>query len=1068
MNYFADLHIHSYYSRATSGQLNLEHLSKWGQIKGLKVIATGDITHPTWLQEMRQKLVESEQGLYKLKDEYIRMQQSNVPRSCTSDVNFILSGEISTIYKKYGRVRKVHSVVFMPSLDAVEKFQTRLDRIGNIHSDGRPILGLDTRDLLEITLDIDAKAHFIPAHIWTPWFSLFGSKSGFDSLAECFVDLMPFIFALETGLSSDPPMNWRLSSLDPYSLVSNSDAHSPAKLAREANLFQTDLSYDAMFRALKNKQSDEFWGTIEFFPEEGKYHLDGHRKCNACTKPSETIANNGLCPVCGKPAVLGVSYRVAQLADRPEDYCAPDAKQFKSLIPLAEVLGEVLGVGSGAKRVEQLYFSLLNHLGSELDILLNISIADIRSVAGDVVAEAIKRMRDGKIYTIPGYDGQYGIIRVFDEGERDQLLQQEFLFQLPDVKPKSDQPADVPHMTKSAVAEKIHEQEVEYGLNENQRRAVEHRGTPLIIQAGPGTGKTRTLTQRIASLCQTGDAKPQEVLAITFTNKAAAEMRARLIQLVGQEQAHEMTIQTFHAFGADFLREREYFFGRNWDFRIISAIDDVAFRERLNQACEQKISNTMLQRISLLKAQGYTPDAVPKEIRETLPASLIPVFQNYENLLIRQNGVDFDDLITLPARLLSQNPELRRAYVFRFPVIAVDEFQDINRTQYELFRLLAMSARDVCVIGDPEQAIYGFRGADADSFKRCKENFPAALSIVLQRNYRSAQNILSASRQMLGRGGVPDDQLWSHITSDIKVHIKSAPTERAEAEFVVHRIEQHLGGTTFFSLDSGRVDQQGLPQDFTFADFAVLLRSRRLLPPLIEAFTRSGLPFHTLDDTSLSEHAVVFLLTALLHADRPGENEAVLNAAKAYFAESDFDVFRNELNTLPDADLKTIIDWLGQFAAVKQDEETQRLLVKIANLSSRYSEDKEKLHDFIMLQKHIDTFDERVDRIHLLTLHAAKGLEFPVVFIVGCEEGVLPHFVPGRKIDVDEERRLLYVGMTRAQRYLYLTHAKQRVLFGQKHTQEPSRFLNSISKSLLTQEQQKYKAKIKNNQLSLF
>ncbi|MBN1480348.1 UvrD-helicase domain-containing protein [candidate division KSB1 bacterium] len=1068
MKYCADLHIHSYYSRATSKQLNLEHLNKWGQIKGLKVIATGDITHPRWLQEMREKLVESEQGLFKLKDEYIRQQQGDVPKSCTSDIFFILAGEVSTIYKKNSRVRKVHSVVFMPSLDAVEKFQTKLDRIGNIHSDGRPILGLDTRDLFEITLGIDACSHFIPAHIWTPWFSVFGSKSGFDSLEECFEDLTPHIFALETGLSSDPPMNWRLSMLDRYTLVSNSDAHSPAKLAREANVFDTDLNYDAMFRALKNKKTDEFWGTIEFFPEEGKYHLDGHRKCSSCTKPSETIANNGLCPVCGKPAVLGVSYRIEELADRPEGYRAPDAKQFKSLVPLAEVSGEVLGVSSTSKRANQLYFSLLNQLGSELYILMNASLGDIRSAGGDLLAEAIKRMRDGKIHTVPGYDGQYGLIRVFEEGERAKLLQQESLFPVPDPKRQTATAAAAPEIRKKFVTQTVHEKKSEYGLNDNQQRAVEHRGTPLIIQAGPGTGKTRTLTHRIASLCHTNGAKPREVLAITFTNKAAAEMRERLTRLVGAEQANEMTIQTFHAFGAEFLREREYFFGRNWDFRIISPVDESIFREQLNKMCGEKVSNSMLGRLSSLKTQGYTPDSVPREILETSPASLVSIFQNYEYLLIQQNGVDFDDLINLPVRLLRQSPELRREYVSRFPVIAVDEFQDINKSQYELFRILALAARDVCVIGDPDQAIYGFRGANAAYFKRFKEHFPSATTILLQRNYRSAQNILSASLQMLGRASVPEDQLWSNITSDVKVHIKAAATDRAEAEFVVHRIEQHVGGTTFFSLDSGRVDNHGLPQDFTFADFAVLLRSRRLAPPLFEAFTRSGLPFHTVDDSTLTSHNFVHLLAVLLQSEVPGKSDAIKSTATLYFSESDVPLFMHELQALPDKNPGTIIEWLEKFNTVADDEETRHLLKTLKILSGQFGEKKDKFLDFLMLQKHIDNFDERTDRIHLMTLHAAKGLEFPVVFIVGCEEGVLPHYAPGQKIDVDEERRLLYVGMTRAQDHLYLTHSKQRVLYGRKQIQEPSRFLDSISQSLLTQEQQKYKAKKKDNQLSLF
>src|SRR3990172_1515475 len=367
MHYIADGHVHSYYSRATSRNLNLEHLNKWAQIKGLKVIATGDISHPKWLGEMRQKLAPSVEGFFKLRQEFAKTTQKEVPGSCSNEGHFILSGEIRNIYKKNGGVRKIDNVVFFPSFEALEKFQKTLDRIGNIHSDGRPILGLDSRDLLEIVLDTDPQGHLIPAHIWTPWFSLLGSKSGFDSVEECFDDLTPHIFAVETGLSSDPPMNWRLSMLDSLTLVSNSDAHSPDKLAREANIFDSELSYESLFAALKNKAGDQFLGTIEFFPEEGKYHLDGHRKCNKRMHPQETIANNGLCPVCGLPAVLGVSYRVEALADRPEGTPSPGAKDFKSLIPLTEVLGEVMEVGAKSKKVMSSYFAMLRDLGPELD-----------------------------------------------------------------------------------------------------------------------------------------------------------------------------------------------------------------------------------------------------------------------------------------------------------------------------------------------------------------------------------------------------------------------------------------------------------------------------------------------------------------------------------------------------------------------------------------------------------------------------------------------------------------------------------------------------------------------------
>ncbi len=371
MKIVADLHIHSHYSRATSKNLTFEHLARWAQLKGVQVVGTGDIGHPGWLQEMRDKLVPAEPGLYRLKDEYAHEVQRTVPPACQGIVRFLLGGEISNIYKKAGadgqpRTRKVHNVVFAPDLDAVAALQARLEKIGNIRSDGRPILGLDSRDLLETLLEVDPACHLIPAHIWTPWFSLLGSKSGFDRVDECFGDLTSHIFAVETGLSSDPPMNWRVSQLDRYTLVSNSDAHSPEKLAREATLFDTELSYPAIFGALQTGDPGTYRGTVEFFPEEGKYHLDGHRACGIVWEPATTREHGGACPVCGKEVTIGVMHRVEELADRPAGRAPLRTYPFNSLIPLAEVLGEVLGVGAGSGRVEQEMQKLLARLGPEL------------------------------------------------------------------------------------------------------------------------------------------------------------------------------------------------------------------------------------------------------------------------------------------------------------------------------------------------------------------------------------------------------------------------------------------------------------------------------------------------------------------------------------------------------------------------------------------------------------------------------------------------------------------------------------------------------------------------------
>lgn len=330
----------------------------------------------------------------------------------------MLSAEISTIYKKAGRTRKVHSVILSPDFISAGKLNAALQERGNIKSDGRPILGMDCKFLLQLALDASPENTLIPAHIWTPHFSVLGAASGFDAVEECFEDLTPQIFALETGLSSDPAMNWRVSRLDPFVLVSNSDAHSAEKLGREANIFDSELSYFAMRDALKTRDQKRFLGTIEFFPEEGKYHYDGHRACSRCMSPEETKSHNGLCPACGRKVPVGVMHRVTQLADREAGAKPLQAFPFRSLIPLIEVLGEVYGVGAASQKVSRHYRKLLETFGNEFFILQDCSPALLKEQGYSLLAEALKRIRAGKVHISPGYDGVYGVIKVFEPWEK--------------------------------------------------------------------------------------------------------------------------------------------------------------------------------------------------------------------------------------------------------------------------------------------------------------------------------------------------------------------------------------------------------------------------------------------------------------------------------------------------------------------------------------------------------------------------------------------------------------------------------------------------------------------------
>jgi uncharacterized protein (TIGR00375 family) len=402
MKFIADFHIHSKYSRATSRDMDLENLDKWAKIKGIDVLGTGDFTHPEWIKNLKEKLEDAEQGLFKLKNS-------------KSGVKFILTSEISCIYSKNNLVRKIHIVLFAPSFEAVEKINSQLEKIGNLRADGRPILGLDVKELAKIALDASENCFVVPAHIWTPWFAVFGSKSGFNSLEECFEDYSKYIYAVETGLSSDPAMNWRLSQLDKVTLISNSDAHSPKKIGREANVFDTEISYNAIIGAIKKRNPKEFLYTIEFFPQEGKYHFDGHRSCGISLSPKESKKYNNLCPVCGRPLVIGVLNRVEELSDREENFIPANAIAYKSLIPLEEIIADAFGVSTGTKRTTQEYENLIKKYGNEFKILLDVPAQELEKIAFPEIAKGIIKVREGNVSIIPGYDGVYGKISVFSE-----------------------------------------------------------------------------------------------------------------------------------------------------------------------------------------------------------------------------------------------------------------------------------------------------------------------------------------------------------------------------------------------------------------------------------------------------------------------------------------------------------------------------------------------------------------------------------------------------------------------------------------------------------------------------
>jgi len=401
MEFIADFHIHSKYSRATSKDMDVKHLAEWAKLKGITLMGTGDFTHHLWLEELKYNLEDLGNGLFKYQDVY-----------------FILTSEISSIYSKNGRTYRIHNMVISPSFKTTDKINEKLSRVGNLASDGRPILGLDAAELARIVFDIDENCMIVPGHIWTPWFSVFGSMSGFDKIEDCFEEHTEKIFALETGLSSDPAMNWRLSALDRFTLISNSDSHSPQKIGREANVFNCELDYKTIREVLKTKDKKRFLYTIEFFPEEGKYHFDGHRLCDIRLSPKETKSNKGICPKCGKPVTVGVMNRVAQLADREEGFVPANAIPFKNLIPLEEIIAEARGVGKGSVAVERDYRGAISKFGTEFEILLRATKDELMKGLPPRIAEGVIRVREGKVNIKAGFDGEYGIISIFGEDDK--------------------------------------------------------------------------------------------------------------------------------------------------------------------------------------------------------------------------------------------------------------------------------------------------------------------------------------------------------------------------------------------------------------------------------------------------------------------------------------------------------------------------------------------------------------------------------------------------------------------------------------------------------------------------
>ncbi|MDR2797954.1 MAG: UvrD-helicase domain-containing protein, partial [Treponema sp.] len=1046
-----------------------------------------------WLKTLREHLDDAEAGFYTLKAGIRRDFErgpaliEGLPEPPGAEVpRFVLTGEISTIYKKEGKTRKVHHLVILSNFTAAAAFQTALERIGNIRSDGRPILGMDSRDLLALLLEVDPQALLIPAHIWTPWFSALGAQSGFDSIAACYEDLTPYIPAIETGLSSNPPMNWALKSLDPFSIISNSDAHAPEKLGREGTVFAMDMGLPSLTAALRRDSGEMgVLETIEFFPQEGKYHYDGHRKCAVYLSPEEAAGASGICPVCHKPLTRGVMGRVLELADFPvdewaacpADYTRTNRRPYRSLIPLKELLGELLEVGSASKKVETAYRSLIEQGGSELSLLMDMpqeALEDLAApgLSGERLALGIHRMRRGAVSIHPGYDGEYGIIRAFPPGEVSTSHELPGIAEIrgtSPAKPNRGRTGPLPQTrNQQALPSPIEDKPLSpqgFIPQPEQEQVIGYEGKYALIIAGPGSGKTATLAARIARLVQQGT-PPETILAVTFTVKAAWELRERIMRTIGNGDAG-ITASTFHGLCASILREQRESRGMA-SFSILTEAERDALLQELGAEQPGPIRPQSLgkyietrKRFLLLPGEER-PNRAWAELfpddQEAVPfpqvqAELEYRYHRYQQRLRAAAALDFEDLLIETVGLLVKDPAQASPYQGRFRHIFVDEYQDINFAQYVLIRLLAAEGRGpaaaLWVIGDPNQAIYRFRGSDTRFIDRFGYDYPQAARFQLTRSFRCAKPISNAAGKLM---------CTSLIGTTGEAHLFRAayPTEKSEAEGIARRIGRLIGGTTFFALDSAVAGEGGEPELRSLGDCAILLRTLTLAAPITKALGDHGIPFIRNGEKPWWEQEPISSLLGILRnswgiaEESPSPAEAVKRAWKGF----------------------------PQKRKTKQAAAHQELVDRLISIAEWYATLPEFLDTLAVSDASSggDTNGMEPGRegVQIMSIHASKGLEFDHVFVPALEDGLLPFTLyegneeKARWIEkIEEEKRLLYVAMTRARVGLYLSSARKRTFQGRKLENPSSPFLD-VLESLIPLYEEQPSRRLVDIQLRLF
>ncbi|MFT4300795.1 MAG: UvrD-helicase domain-containing protein [Desulfovibrio sp.] len=1124
MNFIADLHIHSRFSRATSKALNARHLAAWARCKGISVLGTGDFTHPQWRAELGEQLeLDEASGLYRLKGEPEQldvMAGEKMQHENGQGPLFMLQAEISSIYKRHGKVRKVHNLIYVRTLEDAAKLSQRLEQIGNLHSDGRPILGLDSRDLLEIMLECSEDAVMIPAHVWTPWFALFGSKSGFDRLTDCYADLSGHIFALETGLSSDPAMNRLVSQLDGYALISNSDAHSGANLGREANLFTGSPSYAGMFAALRaaaRRQPQDsldcrFLGTMEFYPDEGKYHLDGHRACNVVLEPRESRELGNICPVCGKPLTVGVLHRVWELADREEPADLPFEPEARPLIPLAEVVGEIVGAGVASRKVQDRYGKLLRELGPELDILCRMPEAEVRA-HWEPLGEAVARMRRGQVFRQGGYDGEYGVVKVFAPEELADIrgAGRGSLPGLKPGRPRKAAPAgsgtavkvrrqnassvnmldlmkERPSLVQPVAKEQLSAQAAN-AFSEEQQAALIAGPGPVLVQAGPGAGKTRVLIGRVQHLLNQGT-PPSKILAVTFTRRAANEMRQRLALALPHMQADLPCCDTLH--GIAWSRMREAMQAQGKECMLLG--DDAAqqFFKAANPQLETRQAGELWRQLALVRECQRALDG----------QSLTEAASRYAAHKVDGSGlryVDYADLLDWWLEHLNGlSPELLPQHVL------VDEIQDLSPVQLEIVcKLLPADGRGFFGIGDPDQAIYGFRGVSGQSEASLRVIWPDLTVYLLGRSFRSSQEVLDMARSLLRHKGQCGPLTAArHLSAQLRLF--SAPDQQDELRWITRRVQALLGATAHTLLDQHLSSAEAHELDGTLApgDIAVLVRLRAQIPPMRAALEQAGIPCAAPAEDAFWQDAGCARLLALA-ANHCGFAQLAQSLAGSVMQPQtqSLDAMGSAGSAFaPDAPMpapEMMEKLLAQAPWAGEPMLAGKAWRELKHTWKTFGNWPEFLGHLGWLQE-AEMVRGKAEHVQIMTMHASKGLEFQAVFLPGLEEGLLPlrrerifgeatssavsdatsaavadtasgaasgagntpaSGVSSSAHEEDEERRLLYVALTRAARALFVSHSARRTLYGKSLALPASPFLEQIRQfcrhSALTSHKQK-------------